>query len=108
MKNLKKLREQNNLSQAALAEALHISPQTVYAYEVGKTVPSVPILQVIADFFGTSTDYLLGRSTFQYPATDLAKHLTANAAEEELLALYRSLPGPAQARAAAILRELAG
>lgn len=59
---LKDLREDMDLTQAKIAELLHTS-QTVYSrYERGfQTIP-VEHLLILADFYGVSVDYILGRT----------------------------------------------
>jgi len=53
MKNsLKVLRAQHDLSQAALADRLEVSRQTVNAIEKGKYDPSLPLAFKIARLFG--------------------------------------------------------
>lgn len=49
---LRVLRAQRELSQAALAEHLGVSRQTVNAIETGKYDPSLPLAFAIARFFG--------------------------------------------------------
>lgn len=57
MKNqLKVLRAQHNLSQAALAERLDVSRQTVNAIETGKYDPSLPLAFKIAKLFQLSIE----------------------------------------------------
>ncbi len=57
MKNrLRILRAERNWSQAQLAEALHVSRQTVNAVETGKYDPSLPLAFKIADVFGDSIE----------------------------------------------------
>ena len=59
---LRDLREDRDLRQQDIAELLGIS-QTVYSrYERG--FQSIPVAHLIklADFYGTSTDYILGRT----------------------------------------------
>ena len=59
---LRDLREDRDLRQRDVAELLGIS-QTVYSrYERG--FQSIPVAHLIklADFYGTSTDYILGRT----------------------------------------------
>jgi len=52
MKNLLKvLRAQHNLSQAALADKLDVSRQTVNAIETGKYDPSLPLAFKISKLF---------------------------------------------------------
>ncbi len=49
---LRQLREQRGWSQAALAERLEVSRQTVNALETGKYDPSLPLAFRIARLFG--------------------------------------------------------
>ena len=60
MENLKKLRIERNLSQQMLADAIGLSQQTITKYETGKTQPDFRTLMVLAEFFHTSVDYLIG------------------------------------------------
>lgn len=61
-KNLKKLREENNMSQEMLARKLHIKRQTVSSYETGRSIPDIFILIKMADIFGVTLDQLVGRN----------------------------------------------
>lgn len=61
-KKIKDLRVQRGISDEAFAKELGIAKSTVWAYEGGKKLITVPHLTQIADFFGVSTDYLLDRS----------------------------------------------
>ena len=59
---LRDLREDNDMTQAALAKMLGM-PQTGYSkYETGENDVPTQILIKLADFYGTSVDYLLGRT----------------------------------------------
>lgn len=60
-KNIKYLREKNNLSQKEFAKILNISNSTLSQYESNVRVPSDDIKIQIADYFNVSLDYLLGR-----------------------------------------------
>ncbi len=64
---LKDLREDRDLLQKDIAEILGIS-QTVYSrYERGaQTIPVMHLIK-LADFYKTSTDYLLGRTKISTP-----------------------------------------
>ena len=67
MNRLRDLREDNNLTQTQVADLLHIK-QTVYSrYERG--VQDIPVrhLLVLADYYRTSTDFLLGRTNNPAP-----------------------------------------
>ena len=67
---MRDLREDADLSQAELAEALGIAQTTYSGYERGFREPSLDMLCQIADFFHTSTDYLLGRTDNPAPPAD--------------------------------------
>ena len=58
---LKKLRKERSMTQAALAEKLGLDKSSVAKYESADVTPSSDILMKLADIFGVSVDYLLGR-----------------------------------------------
>ena len=60
--NIKKLRLSQGLNQVEFAKILCVTKQCVSNWENDNIVPSIEMLCKIADFFGVSTDYLLGRS----------------------------------------------
>ena len=74
MENLKKLREKRNITQVRLSIAAEVSQETISAYESGKSFPSVETLIKIADFLGTSTDYLLERINDDMPLLSIKKN----------------------------------
>lgn len=55
------LREDMGLTQKQLAIELHMASTTISSYETGKIIPPPDKLVAIADYFGVTTDYLLGR-----------------------------------------------
>lgn len=57
---LRELREDNDLTQKALAEYLHIRQNTYSQYETGMRQLPLDALIQLANYFHTSTDYLLG------------------------------------------------
>jgi transcriptional regulator with XRE-family HTH domain len=57
---LKKLRKSNGLTQKELGGHLGLSKAVVSKYENGMGYPAFDILIRIADYFGVTTDYLLG------------------------------------------------
>jgi len=59
LENLRKLREDRDLSQADMAELLKVHQTTYSSYELGKINIPVEILWTLADYFQTSMDYLL-------------------------------------------------
>ena len=63
-KNLRSLREMENLKQSELAEKLGVTQRKVSYWETEKVEPSLADLWKIADFFNLSVDELIGRNTF--------------------------------------------
>jgi transcriptional regulator with XRE-family HTH domain len=59
---VKQLREEKHISQYDLAEVLGIAQSTVGNWEAGKREPNYETTMRLADFFGVSLDYLLGRT----------------------------------------------
>ena len=58
---LRDLREDNDMTQAALAKMLGMSQTGYSKYETGENDVPTQILIRLADFYGTSVDYILGR-----------------------------------------------
>lgn len=61
LENLRLLRKRSKLNQKELATKLGIDQRTISHYELGDTNLPIDVLMKLADFFGVSTDYLLGR-----------------------------------------------
>lgn len=59
---LKELREAAGYSQYSFAREFGVAQSTVGGWEAGKREPNFETIQRIADFFGVSVDYLLGRA----------------------------------------------
>ena len=59
---LKTLREQAGYSQYSFADAFGCAQSTVGSWEAGRREPPYKTLVKLADFFGVTTDYLLGRT----------------------------------------------
>ena len=62
-KRLKSLREQNQITQEELAKILDIDSSTIANYENGNRQPKYHTLVNIADYFGISIDWLIGRTS---------------------------------------------
>ena len=56
------LRKEKNLNQEDLLEPFDLSVRTYRRYETGEREPTVSTLWKMADFYGVSVDYLIGRS----------------------------------------------
>lgn len=62
MNRIKSLRKKAGLSQAELADKLSVHQTLISQIERETVTPSGPILLDIANFFGVSMDYLIGRN----------------------------------------------
>lgn len=68
---LRSLREQKNLTQTELGRPFRLSKQTISAYENGDASPPADTLILMADYFGITVDYLLGRVAPDNPLDQL-------------------------------------
>jgi len=59
---LKELRKERKISQKALGELLGISDRNIRFYESGEHRPDFEGLLLLAEYFGVSIDYLVGRT----------------------------------------------
>jgi len=59
---IKELRVDKDLSQKELAEILNVTRSAYSNYENGIRDVPVEILARLADFYGTSVDYIIGRT----------------------------------------------
>lgn len=59
---LKELREEQELTQREVAAVLFCDQRTYSDYERGRTSLSAELLEQLADFYGVSVDYILGRT----------------------------------------------
>lgn len=57
--NLKSIREQAGLKIKHLSEETEITRETIYDWEAGRSVPTLPNLVKLAKFFGVSLDQLV-------------------------------------------------
>lgn len=60
--SLKSLRIKKGITQKQFAEAFNISSGTIGNWESGTREPCLNILCALADYFGVTTDQLLGRA----------------------------------------------
>ena len=59
---LRELRKEKNETQKQVAEAIGINERHYQFFEYGKHLPSLENAWKLADHFGVSIDYLVGRS----------------------------------------------
>jgi transcriptional regulator with XRE-family HTH domain len=79
--HLKDLRHERNITQKQLAEAVNLSERGIQNYELNSREPSMSTLIALANYFGVSIDYLVGRIQKDYLT------MLEEAEDEYLLAL---------------------
>lgn len=90
---LKELRKSKGISQGQVAQALGISIRAYQNYEYGQREPNIEMIFKLADFYGVTTDYLLGRETGEPETIDkLVGEFNMTALEKKILEGYLDLP----------------
>lgn len=59
-KRLNELRKENNLSLRKLASEIGVSDNAIRRWEMKLRIPNIEVLVLLANYFGVSTDYLVG------------------------------------------------
>lgn len=82
------LRRKKGLNQTAVAEKIGVSVQAYQKYEYGDADPTIDTLLKLADFYGVSVYYLLGRE----PKSPMLELPTKPISDDEFVKMYESLP----------------
>ena len=61
------LREDSDLTQEKVGEAINVPQRTYAYYESGERMIPPSVLSALADYYGVSVDYLLGRTDKKAP-----------------------------------------
>ncbi|OFI46721.1 transcriptional regulator [Floricoccus penangensis] len=77
LERIKELCKKRGITISALEDKLGIPSNTIYQWK--KRVPKTERLQLVADYFGVSTDYLLGRDENTAPTEEDLERMTDNA-----------------------------
>ena len=101
---LKYIREKNGLTKRELCEKTGISERAYLTYEFGEREPKISVIEKLADFYGVTTDYLLGREPAPDPFADLNLNKES---EEDVINKYMSLPPNIRACLMDVLLQLA-
>lgn len=97
LSNLNKLMIEKNITQIVLSMEIGVSQETISAYLNGKAKPSVSTLLKIADYFNTTTDYILDRTSINFK-TDEVKPLNMSDDEFNLVHDYKKLSSQNKAK----------
>lgn len=101
---LKKLRTDNKLLQKDIAKICNISTSAYQLWEAGKTQPDINNLQLIADYYKISVDFLIGRELEDGRVIIQEPELPSD--ENNLLNNYRKLPTDLKESAQEYLKSL--
>lgn len=101
---LRSLREQKGLTGKQVAEGIGIAYPVYQTYESGARNAGLPVVEKLADFYGVTTDYLLGRAPAPDPFADLGLDQSA---EKAVLECYMLLDQKTRAILLDTLRRLA-
>ena len=92
---LKELREKKHLSQKQLALELGVGIGSVGMWESSERVPPAKRLNLIANYFDVSVDYLLGRDEFtpkeKSAGLSETRKITVTPLEDDLLYTFRQI-----------------
>lgn len=101
---LTSLRESRGLTMKSVAESIGVKPDTYRNYETGRFQPNFDTLSKLADFYGVSTDYLLGRSG---DAPDPLQQLHVTPQDRAILAAYIALDSKDRTKLVEIISKIA-
>lgn len=65
---IRELRKQRGMTMKELGKVIGAAESTVSHYETGRRQPDNKTLLILAEFFGVSVDYVLGKPQTQWPA----------------------------------------
>lgn len=84
---LRKLLDQDGITQKQLAKDLNISTTTLNGYIQNRRQPDATTVIRLASYFDTTTDYIYGLTMLREPAVS-----PYNADERHLVNVYRAIP----------------
>ena len=105
MERLRKLREEQGLSQQKLAKYIGTTQQNIHRYENGYSEPDTATLTALANFFHTSIDYLVGNTDIRHKI-EAVSPFDLNTEESLLVEKYRKLRPTARQSILIMMDEL--
>ena len=84
-KNLVELRKIFGFTQLEKAEKLNYSDKAVSRWERAQAIPDAKVLLQLAELFGVTVDYLLGRTSYRYSLDTLNEEYTPGMTAAELV-----------------------
>ncbi len=93
---IRELREDHDLNQKTAAKIIHTSQQQYSKYENGYVEIPLRGLVALADYYGVSADYLLGRAEHTASTQTLDTYLSSNAEIATMLSTMQQLSPESQ------------
>lgn len=90
LRNIRILREEKRISQQKLGEIIGISQQSVNKYENHNIEPDINTLKLLADYFDTSVDFIIGYTDIRHKIENVTR-MDLNDNEAKHMGEYRKL-----------------
>jgi len=106
MLKIKEYRMAKGLKQEELAQKINVKNYTIGNWEQGRSRPLYEDLIALADYFGCTTDELLGRENYATGNIEIIGEKVADD-EKEILAVYRALNADGKKAFLSMVKNLA-
>ena len=90
LKNLRVLRDEKRISQQKLADTIGVSQPSINKYENHNIEPDIYTLKLMADYFETSIDFIVGHTTIRRKIEETQEY-ALNETEQTLIDDFRAL-----------------
>ncbi len=90
LKNLRMLREEKGISQQKLADTIGVSQPSINKYENHNIEPDIYTLSLMADYFDTSIDFIVGHTSIRRKIEE-TEECALNETEQGLVNDFRAL-----------------
>ena len=94
VRNLRQLRMSKGVSQQKLADMIGVTQQAINRYERHKIEPDIRTLILLADYFDTTVDYLIGHTPTAAAGSDPSAGAELTQEEWALVRGFRQLTKP--------------
>lgn len=105
MNNIRILRKQRKISMKELGRIVGVAESTISLYETGKREPDFKTLQILADYFGVSVDYLIGHEA-QAADNSFANDFHRRYSESEIAEMIQKTGFPLQSEFEKDMKQL--
>lgn len=108
---LRELRTEKKKTQGEMSEILGLKRNAYQCYESGVSEPTCKSLRILADFYGVSTDYILGRTSIREMNTQdkwLPTPEEVEAVEQKIIDIYTQLSPKLRRAGIGMLMDIVG